>query len=120
MCIPHPYDRFRQSALKRNVFKGIMPSVDIIEVLNARNMTPGSEARARRLMIKHGKLASAGSDAHSIPEIGNAYMEMPEFSDKDEFLVSLAHGEIKGRRSSPLVHLISTRNRIEKHLNERD
>jgi len=118
VCIPHPYDRFRQSALKRNAFKRIMPSVDIVEVLNARNLTPGSEARAKKLMLKHGKLASAGSDAHSIMEIGNAYIEMPEFVDKDEFLESLAQGEIKGHRSSPLVHLISTRNRIEKRFNE--
>ncbi len=118
ICIPHPYDRFRQSALNSRALKAIISSVDIIEVLNARNLTPGSETRAKKLVLKHDKLASAGSDAHSIPEIGSAYMEMPEFNSKEEFLMCLAKGNIKGRKSSPLVHLISTRNKIEKRLNE--
>ena len=115
ICIPHPYDRFRPSALNSRAMKSIISSVDIIEVLNARNLTPGSETRAKNLMLKHGKFAGAGSDAHSIPEIGTAYIEMPEFDSKDEFLKSLAQGELKGHRSSPLVHLISTRNKFEKH-----
>jgi predicted metal-dependent phosphoesterase TrpH len=115
ICVPHPYDRFRPSALNGGTLKSIISSVDIIEVLNARNLTPGSETRARNLMLKHSKLASGGSDAHSIPEIGNAYVEMPEFDSKDEFLKSLTQGELKGHRSSPLVHLISTRNKFEKH-----
>ena len=120
VCIPHPYDRFRASALDNKTLKAIMPSIDIIEVFNARSLTPGSGARARGVMRKFGKLASAGSDAHSPQEIGNAYVEMPEFIGKSEFLVSLSQGRIVGHSSSPLVHLTSTRNKLRKPLLDKE
>ncbi|UCH42681.1 MAG: hypothetical protein JSW16_07705, partial [Dehalococcoidales bacterium] len=51
---------------------------------------------------------SAGSDAHSIDEIGNTYVEMPEFRGKDDFLQALRKGKIHQHRSSFLVHFYST------------
>ena len=91
-----------------------MSSVDIIEVFNARSLSTSSRTKARRLVQKFGKIASAGSDAHTPQEIGNAYIEMLEFSGKDEFLKSLAQGRIIGHKSNPLVHLISTRNKLRR------
>jgi predicted metal-dependent phosphoesterase TrpH len=116
VCIPHPYDNIRPSSFSNpRELEEIMPFVDIIEVFNARNLFPGSRGRAQRLANKFGKLSSAGSDAHTASEIGNAYVEMPQFSNKDEFLKSLAQGQICGHKSSPLVHLASTRNKFKKH-----
>ncbi|NIV34743.1 MAG: hypothetical protein GWN58_36375, partial [Anaerolineae bacterium] len=51
---------------------------------------------------------SAGSDAHAPPEVGRAYVDMPAFDGPQEFLESLALGQIRGRLSSPLVHFYST------------
>ncbi len=116
VCIPHPYDRLRLSMFRNQVFESIMPEVDIIEVFNARSLSPNSSARARHLVRKYGKLASAGSDAHTPSEIGNAYVEMPEFTGKDEFLVSLAQGKISGNKSNPVVHFASTWARLKKNL----
>lgn len=116
VCIPHPYDRLRLSSFSNNKeLEEIMSSVDIIEVFNARSLFPGSRARAHRLAHKFSKLASAGSDAHTSAEIGNVYIEMPEFNSKDEFLHSLAQGKIYGHKSNPLVHLASTRNKFKKN-----
>jgi len=114
VCIPHPYDRLRLSVFRDQIFEDIMPEVDIIEIFNARSLSPGSSIKATKLAQKYGKLASAGSDAHTLPEIGNAYVEMPEFNDKNDFLASLAKGKISGNKSNPTAHLVSTWNRLKK------
>jgi predicted metal-dependent phosphoesterase TrpH len=116
VCIPHPYDRLRLSLFRNQVFEHIMPEVDIIEVFNARSLSPGSSARAQHLAQKYGKLASAGSDAHTPSEIGNACVEMPDFNSKDEFMASLAKGKICGRKSKPTVHFSSMLARFKKRL----
>ncbi len=116
VCIPHPYDRLRLSVFRDQVFEDIMPEVDIIEVFNARSLSSGSSTRAAKMAQKYGKLASAGSDAHTLPEIGNAYVEMPEFNCKDEFLASLAKGKISGNKSNPTARFVSTWNRLKKRL----
>jgi predicted metal-dependent phosphoesterase TrpH len=120
VCIPHPFDLMRSSAFNNSKsLEAIMPSVDIIEVFNARSLDPGSELKGRRLMKKFGKLASAGSDAHTPSEIGNVYIEMPLFKGKEEFLRSLAQGIIIGRKANPLVHLESTKNKLRKRFTPR-
>jgi predicted metal-dependent phosphoesterase TrpH len=91
-----------------------MNDVDIIEAFNARSLSAGSSTRARQLAQKYGKPASAGSDAHTLPQIGNAYVEMPDFNGKDKFLASLAKGKISGNKSNPTAHFISTWNRLKK------
>jgi predicted metal-dependent phosphoesterase TrpH len=116
VCIPHPCDRLRSSMFKGRIFEQVMPQIDIIEVFNARSLSPGSSIKARRLAEKYGKLASAGSDAHNSAEIGNAYVEMPEFNNRDEFLLSLAQGKIFGNNSSLITHFSGTWARLKKRL----
>jgi hypothetical protein len=89
-------------------------SVDIIEVFNSRSLFPGAEKKARSLAQRHGKLISYGSDGHSPSEIGYAFAEMPDFNGPQEFLVSLSGATFHGRKSSPLVHLITTTARLGK------
>lgn len=116
VCIPHPYDRLRLSVLRNQSIDSIISDVDIIEVFNARDLAPNSSTKAWHIIHKYGKLASAGSDAHIPSEIGNAYIEMPEFNGKNEFLLSLAQGKIYGNKSNPVVHLASTWARLKKNL----
>lgn len=114
VCIPHPFDRLRPSALKNHILEELLPQVDIIEAFNSRSLSPNSNSRAWQLAQKYGLAASAGSDAHTVSEIGNAYVEMPEFNNKDEFLQSLTQGKIFGHRTNPLVHVASTWSRLRK------
>jgi predicted metal-dependent phosphoesterase TrpH len=114
LSIPHPFDRVRLSAFKQKGLQKVMPYVDIIEVYNARSLSPGDQIKAQKLALEYGKLKSAGSDAHTPDEIGNAYVEMKEFLNKNEFLESLQYGEIVGHKSNPLVHLTSTLNKLKK------
>lgn len=115
VCIPHPYDTFRASAFKNTkLLEKIMPFIDVIEVYNARNVFPRSRVLAQRLADKFGKPVSAGSDAHSITELGNFYVEMPDFNDRNEFLSALSTAQIIGNKSSPLVHFRSTFNKLRR------
>jgi predicted metal-dependent phosphoesterase TrpH len=107
VCIPHVFDVFRGSALGEKV-EEIAEQIDIIEAFNARSPLLRSSAKARDFARKHGIIQSAGSDAHTLGEIGNAYVEMPEFNGKDDFLQALAKGQVHGRRTNPLTHLSST------------
>lgn len=106
--VPHPLDRLRREALGRTHLLTIIEQVDLLEVFNARTIFPADNHRALALAREHGLLATAGSDAHTPWEIGHAYVEMPAFNDKDEFLGSLAQGQIVGRLASPFIHLAST------------
>jgi predicted metal-dependent phosphoesterase TrpH len=119
VCIPHPFDKMRPSALGSKVLNSIIDQIDIIEVFNARNHTPGGNSKAEKVAREHGKLRSAGSDAHHIEEIGNVFIEMPEFNNADEFKLSLNEGIINGHSSSPFVHFISTKNKIMKRFSSR-
>ena len=116
VCIPHPFDRLRGSALGGRMVEMLLPEIDIIEVFNSRTHLLRDLARALSFAQSHGLAASAGSDAHTPGEIGRAYVEMPQFNGRDEFLQSLAQGRIVGRRSSPLVHLSGLLARLRKRL----
>ena len=114
VCIPHPFDMFRKSALDSEVIEEVAEQIDVIEVFNSRSLLPGASTKAQVFAEKYGIPKSAGSDAHTPNEIGNAYIEMPEFNGKDDFLQALAKGKVFGRRTNPLVHFSSTWTKLRK------
>jgi len=114
--IPHPFGRSLPWNTNPLTAAEILSQVDIIEAFNSRTPFSKSNARARKLAKEQGKAASAGSDAHTLGEIGRTYVEMPEFDGPDGFLNSLAQGKIFGQKSSYLVHFASTWARIRKHI----
>jgi predicted metal-dependent phosphoesterase TrpH len=107
VCIPHPFDVLRQSALRNNIIEEIVAEIDIMEVFNSRILLPWNSAKALAFAQKHGIAKSAGSDAHTTYEIGNAYVEMPEFKGKDDFLQALKKGKISGHMTNPFIHFAS-------------
>lgn len=117
--IPHPFETIRGSALKDRIIDEIAEGIDLMEVFNSRSPFPANSNKARAFAEKHGIPGSAGSDAHSVYEIGNAYVEMPEFNNKDEFLKALARGRIHGRRSGIFVHAFSVWARMRARLSGR-
>jgi len=107
VCIPHPFDTIRKSALRTHIIEEIADQIDIIETLNSRVMLPKNSAKAREFATKHGIAKSAGSDAHTLGELGNAYVEMPEFNGRDDFLQALEKGKICGHMTNPFIHFAS-------------
>jgi predicted metal-dependent phosphoesterase TrpH len=117
VAVPHPFDslrnasRLRTPALERLVDASL---VDIIEVLNARSINPEDNRRALEFAKKHNLPMSAGSDAHTLVEVGRAYVEVPAFDTVEEFLAALRKGKINGALSSKFIHIGSTWARIAK------
>lgn len=118
VCLPHPFDQMR--GISRQGFAEIMrllPQIDVIEVFNARAMGLGNaDGRALAFATEHNLLKSAGSDAHTLGEIGHAYVEMPEFDDVDGFRRSLAQGRIYGHHTCPMIHVVSTLKTLKKRI----
>jgi len=114
VCLPHPFDTLRHSALNSRIIETIIAQIDIIEVFNARSPLMRGSDKANMLAEKYGILKSAGSDAHTTAEIGNAYVEMPQFSGKDDFLQALEKGEISGHKTPYWAHLVSLWARLRK------
>ena len=116
VAIPHPFGR--SLSWKSNLLTSteILSQFDIIETFNSRTPFPSDIAKAQKLAKEQRKVASAGSDAHTLGEIGRAYVEMPEFNGPDDFLNSLAQGKIFWQKSSYLAHFASTWARIRKQI----
>jgi len=117
--LPHPFDRLRRSCLSERGRKEIEDEIDIVEVLNARITFPQDVERAARFALKLGAAMANGSDAHIPWEVGRAYVEMPAFTGRDDFLHALQQGYLKGRLSPPWVHLASTTSKWLKRFNMR-
>lgn len=109
--VPHPLDRLtRRNGGERLVVK-LLPFLGFIEVFNARSILSGD---AGHLARRYGLPGSAGSDAHTYYEIGNAFIEMPEFSSPEGFLSSLSRGKVGGRRSPIWIHFVSAGERLKR------
>jgi predicted metal-dependent phosphoesterase TrpH len=117
ISIPHPFDGFRRSVITPTALEEMLPYADIVEVFNARNNLDRDNRKAYELARDHGLLASGGSDAHTAFELGRTYVEMPEFDGTpDGFKRALAQGNVVGRRTTPLVHVVTTFTKVKKRL----
>jgi predicted metal-dependent phosphoesterase TrpH len=114
--IPHPLEKLRGSSLMDDAMEEIAADIDLMEVLNSRSPRHANSNKARDFAARHGIPGGAGSDAHTVFEIGNAYIEIPDFNTPEEFLKSVAAGKIHGKRSGPFVHLFSGWARIKTKL----
>ncbi|MCG2675965.1 PHP domain-containing protein [bacterium] len=105
--IPHPFIPLIANSLGQELY-GFHKKIDIVEIFNARSFFRRSGKRASQFALDNGIVTAAGSDAHLASEIGNAYMELEDFSGPEEFLRNLreAKAVIKGRGwlFSPISH----------------
>lgn len=112
VCIPHPFDIITRTGLGQMVMEQIEENIDIIEVFNARTAIPWRSAKSLAFARKYDKAQSAGTDSHTIHEIGHTYVEMPDFTGKDDFIKSLRRGTIHRRTASLFVHFGSLTARL--------
>ncbi len=114
--VSHPLDRLRREAMRWANLMQIIDQVDVLEAFNARTTFPADNRRTEDLARQRGLPVTAGSDAHAACEIGQAYVEMPPFNGKEEFMESLAQGQIGGRLSAPWIHFSSMYAKLWKSL----
>ena len=119
VCVPHPFDSLRTaSKLKNEALYRLVDAgmIEILEVLNARALKPEDNDAALKYAQEHDLAMSAGSDAHTLREVGRAFVEMPDFDGPQEFLASLRQGRINGKLSSKLIHIGSTWAKVAKKI----
>ena len=120
VCVPHPFDIITRIGLGGTIMEQIVDQIDIIEVFNARSPIPCRSSRALAFANRHNLVKSAGSDAHTISEIGKTYVEMPDFESKGDFLAALRQGVIHRHMASPFVHFSSVKARFLRLMSRKD
>jgi predicted metal-dependent phosphoesterase TrpH len=115
--IPHPFDVARSGAGDRWLDE-LADLVDVVEVHNSRCWLEAFNSRALQWADANGKLRGAGSDSHTLAEIGHGFVEVPPFApNREGFLAALAAGRVAGTvRSSPVYRLASTYAKLRKRL----
>ena len=114
VCVPHPFDHYRSSALQAETLNRIAGQIDIVEVFNARTIPAQNLNLPGQFAASHKLLKGAGSDSHSIGELGRAYVIIPDFEGPDGFLKAMQQAEIRGRRPNPAIYLRSLIRRSKK------
>jgi len=114
--VSHPLDRLRRSAMRRVALLDILDELDFLEGFNSRVTFPSDNRKAQALAQAHGLPITAGSDAHTAYEIGQAYLEMPSFNGREGFLEALKEAQIFGRLTPLLIHIVTTWTRLRAKL----
>lgn len=104
--LPHPFDAHRGTT--EAFLEGVRDCVDVVEGFNARIHDPGRNRRAESWAAANGLPVGAGSDAHTLGEIGRGRALTRPFEGPEDFVAALSAGRIEGHASSRLVHLAST------------
>ncbi len=112
--LPHPFDTRRSGGAA--LLDRIGELIDVVEAHNSRTWKRALNDRGEAWARAHGKPLGAGSDAHSLGEIGRGYVEMPAFEpERESLLAAFRAGNVAGRlSSSPAVSLVSTYAKLHK------
>jgi predicted metal-dependent phosphoesterase TrpH len=104
--LPHPYAEGKGGGGR--LAEELAPHVDIVEVHNGRLHDPRQNELALDLANRYGRLKGAGSDAHTLGEVGRSWVELPLHRNEAHALMeALARGRVHGTTAGRWVHLAS-------------
>ncbi len=95
--LQHPYDAFRRHA-QEEAIEAIADLIDIVEVFNGRS-DEEANCRAEDLCQILRAAPGAGSDAHTLAELGSVYTELEDFRSARELSQRLHESRIVRRPS---------------------
>lgn len=105
--LPHPYARGKGGSGR--YAEELADHSDIVEVFNARLHDRALNQAAADLADRRNLPGGAGSDAHTLWEVGRARVELPAHPNRpDAFLEALRSARVSGAASPHAVHLAST------------
>ncbi len=116
VVVPHPFSINRRYHLRRPVLDRLRSQIDALEIFNAREAIFLNNRAAAAYAKRHNIVGTAGSDAHRAAEIGRAFVEMPDFAGRADFLEALGQGVAQGRLSGGGVHVFTRYDRFRKWL----
>ena len=115
VMVPHPVDAIRRGPLSPDALRDILPHVDFMEVLNARTVLASDLEKCRGLAVHTGTTPVAVSDAHTLGELGSAYVELDGFDGSaPSFKQAMGEAKIVGHRSTPFVHVVTAYVKVKK------
>ncbi len=106
--IPHPFDRVRPTAMKRQTLVDLLPWTDFIEGYNAHTLFAGDNRKGAEFASDSSLPVVASSDSHSALELGRTYTEVPvELLDgtPQGLLQAISEGTWVGKRPNPFLML---------------
>jgi predicted metal-dependent phosphoesterase TrpH len=104
VLLPHGFDPLKRFRLSEAARARIAGDIDIVETFNARISRPTWNRVAVAWAEEHGKLMSAGSDSHTLADIGEAWVEVPRqpITTPEELLRALQGGVPVGEWTHPV------------------
>lgn len=113
--LPHPFAAGKGGSGR--MAARLAPLVDVVEVFNARLRSAAGNRKALELARSEGKRQGAGSDAHTVGEVGNGRIRVPWHPNAPEALLgALAGAQIQGERAPMHVFLWSNWAKLRKRL----
>ena len=106
ISVSHPFDPYRSGWREADVLD-LAAQVDAIEVYNARCLRASYNRQAEAFARRHQILGMAGSDAHTLAEVGGVVMHLPHFEDAEGLRQALRQARIESRLSPFWVHFSS-------------
>ena len=117
VLVPHPFDRFRPSALKFKGLQDVIDQVDIMESFNAHNLLQRDNRRAASFARENHLIQVAVSDSHTPRELGRTYMEVPEYDGTAAgFKEALARARPVARRANYVLRLATVYTKVKRLL----
>lgn len=104
VLLPHGFDPLKRFRLSDAARARVASSIHIVETFNARISRPTWNRVAVSWAEDQGKLMSAGSDSHTLADIGEAWVEVPEqpITTPEELLRALQGGVPVGEWTHPV------------------
>lgn len=107
VLLPHGFDPLKRYRLRPEVRDRLADRIDIVEGFNTRVSLPFWNSRAVGWALARGLPLSGGSDAHTLRDVGSAWVEVPErrIEGPEDLLEALADVRPAGRWVHPLPAL---------------
>jgi predicted metal-dependent phosphoesterase TrpH len=120
VLLPHGFDRLKRGRLATAAIGRIAAAIDIVETFNTRISHPRYNREAALWAQARGLPMSGGSDAHTLADVGSAWVEVPAqaITGPDDLLRALTGHTPTGDWTHPvLAYAYKTWDRLRRRFN---
>ena len=105
VLLPHGFDPLKRWRLQPAALETVADEIDVVETFNARVSQLRWNQAAVDWSKLHGVSMSAGSDAHTLADIGSAWVEVPvqQIRSPQDLLSALQSGVPVGEWTHPVI-----------------